>query len=126
VQLRWNENHRICTLSKANHVLLGSQTRRGTLQEACEHLGRNLRHIFQDLGLRAVEKDDIDDFAWEVGCRCCALLLEKDGILCGTLEARGHRARNEFNERTLYSIKFRTACTSQRTLGTPVNHCTIA
>jgi hypothetical protein len=113
VQLRWNENHRISTLSKTNHVLLGSQTRRGTLREACEHPGQSPRHIFRDLGRRELEKNDADDFAWAVGCRCCALLLETDEMLCGALEARGHRARNEeFNERRLYSIKFRTAYTA--------------
>lgn len=78
------------TLSKADHVLSGSQTRKGTLQEACEHLGRSLRHIFQDLGQRAVEADDIDDFGSAVGCRCCALLVEMGEMLCGTLEARSH------------------------------------
>jgi len=79
-------------LPKADHVLSGSQTRKGTLQEAYEHLGRSLRHIFQDLGQRAVEEDDIDGFDSAVGCRCCALLLEMGGMLCGTLEARGHHA----------------------------------
>ena len=78
-------------LSKADHALSGSQTRKGTLQEACENLGRSLRHIFHDLGQRAVE-DDIDDFDSAVGCRCYALLLEMGEMLCGTLEVRGHRA----------------------------------
>jgi len=40
---------------------------KGTLREACEHLGRSLRHIFLDLGRRAVEKDDTDDFDSAVG-----------------------------------------------------------
>jgi len=84
--------HDVYILSKADHVLSGSQTRKGTLQEACEHPGRSLRHIFQDLGRRAVEKDDIDDSGSAVDYCCCAFLLEMGEMLCSTLEARGHRA----------------------------------
>lgn len=113
MQLRWNENHTIGVLSKANRVLSGLQTRKGTLQEAYEHLGRSLRHIFRDLGRRGAEKDDTDDLDWAVGCRCFALLLEMNEGLRGALEVRGHRACNEeFNERTLGRSKFRTARTS--------------
>ena len=99
----------MCILSKADHVLSGLQTRKGTLKEAYEHLGRSLRHIFRDLGLWAVERDDTDDFDSAVGCRRCALLLETDEMLCGTLEVRGHHTRSneEFNENT-QSIKIRT------------------
>lgn len=85
----------MCTLSKADHALSGSQTRTDTLREVDERLGRSLRHIFQDLGQRAVEKGDTDDFDSVVGCRCCALLLEMDEMFCGALEARGHRARSK-------------------------------
>ena len=92
MQLEWDENHTICILSKANHVLSGLQTRKGILQEACEHLGRSLRHIFRDLGRRGVEKDDTDDLDWAAGCRCYALLLEMIERFWGTLEVRGHRA----------------------------------
>lgn len=114
MQLRWNENHTICILSKTNHVLSGLQTRKDTLQEACEHLGRSLRHIFRDLGRRGAEKDDTDDLDWATGCCCYALLLEMNERLRGTLEVRGHHACNEeFNERTLGRSKFRTARTSR-------------
>jgi len=93
-------------------VLSGSQTRKGTLQEVCEHLGRSLRHIFQDLGRRAVEEDDIDDFDSAVGCRCCALLLEM--VRWSAAHSRRGattRGNEEFNERTPWSIKVRTAHT---------------
>lgn len=101
--------------SKADHVLSGSQTRKDKLREAYERLVQNRRHIFQDLGRRTVEKSDTGDFDSVVGCRCCALLLEADEMLCGTLEDGGHRVCNdeEFNERTFKSIEFRTDRTRQ-------------
>jgi hypothetical protein len=70
------------TLSKADHVLSGSQTRKGTLRGAYEHLGLSLRHIFQDSGRTLVERDGGGGFDSVVGCRCCAFLLETDEILC--------------------------------------------
>jgi hypothetical protein len=79
------------TLSKANHVLSGSQTRKDKLREVYERLGQNRRHIFQDLGQRTVVKGDTGDFDSVVGCRCCASLLEAGELLCGALEDGGHR-----------------------------------
>lgn len=90
-------------LLRADHVLLGSPTRKGTLQEACEHPERNLQHIFQDLGRRRrrIEKKDTGGFDLVVGCCCCASLLEADGIVYGTHSRQdAHRACNEeFNGR---------------------------
>lgn len=68
----------MCILSRADHALLGSQTRKGTLQEACGHPGLNLRHTFRYLGRRMIEKDDTGDFDLVVGCCYCASPLEAD------------------------------------------------